>query len=198
MTKYSKILAGLFAVAIIWSAIGPTSYQDWALEIIPAIIAIPVVVYVGRRYALSAFSYTLIFIYLMLPVIQAHFGVAHVPFGKMIGEWMHSPRNMFDRVTHFAFGFLLGYPLYELFKQGRFKNSFLNYYLVFATIMAFSAVYEIIEWSVHFMTSRQVTNLFVAAQQDLWDSSEDMAMALFGLVIALSAIFLWERKRRKP
>ena len=188
MKKYHIILLIIFIIAVIMSAISPSNEGNWWLEILPAIVALPLVFFLGKKFKLSHFSYTLILIYLILPIIQAHYGVAHVPIGEMLGEWFNSERNMFDRVTHFAFGFLLTYPLFEITKQSFSKNIFMHYFFPFLLIMGFSGVYEIAEWIVHESVSAQLSYLFVAAQQDLFDPARDMFMALVGYIVVMIGV----------
>jgi putative membrane protein len=72
MRNYLKILLAIFIAGIIWSATKPLSKEDWFLEMLPVILALPVLFYLGKKYKISNFSYTLIFLYLDMLVIQAH------------------------------------------------------------------------------------------------------------------------------
>ncbi len=127
--------------------------------------------------------------------MQAHFGVAYVPFGFKLGELWGTTRNMFDRLTHLAFGLLWTYPLYEIFRQSIGKRNFLNYLIPGAVLMGFASIYEIIEWVVGKYAGPNLAFLFVAAQQDIYDAAKDMAMTLWGVVVALFIIFIVIRIR---
>ena len=198
MTRYQKILVGIFGLTIIWSALSPASGADWFLEIAPVFLVFPVVVYLGRKFTLSNLSYTLILIYLILPIVQAHYGVASVPFGFTLAKWEGIiGRNMFDRLTHFSFGLFWFYPLYELFKQSIGTRPFLNYFIPTSVILAFSSVYEVIELIVRQMASERLSFLFIAAQADFWDTSKDMANTLEGVAVALVMVYCIERYRFK-
>ncbi len=186
---YQKTLAAVFALLIILSAIHPASHSDWWLEILPVFLSIPIIYFLGRKFAFSGFTYTLLAVYLVLPIAQAHYGVAKVPFGFTIGHFLGASRNMFDRLEHFSFGLFVAYPLFEIFRKDIRRQPFLNYFLPFTVIMGVSAVYEIVEWLVHEFATARLSFLFVAAQADFWDTAEDMAMALWGTLIALAIVF---------
>jgi len=196
MNTYRKILLALFIIAVGLSAISPESYGNWFLEISPVFIALPFIVYLGRRFGFSDISYTLIFLYLLLPIIQAHYGVANVPFGFVLADWQNiDNRNMFDRLTHFSFGLLLYYPLLEVFKKSIAHHNFLKYFVPASVIMAFAAFYEVIELIVRQLASPHLAFLFIAAQADFWDTSKDIANTLEGLAIALAVTLIAAKVR---
>ncbi len=219
MTKYQKILSVIFIAAVIWSAIKPLSGVDWLLEISPVLVAIPLLIILGRIFRISNFSYTLILIYMLMPIVQAHYGVAHVPWGFGLGQWLNSPeRNMFDRVTHFSFGLLWFYPLYEIIRQSipdkvpsskvgivRKKSMvpngtrFLNFFIPFSVLMAFASLYEIIEWAVAIFSGPNLAFLFIGAQQDAFDSQKDMACTLAGALVTIIATYwILHMRRSRP
>ncbi len=186
---YQKALAVVFTILVLASAIHPASSPDWWLEILPVFLAVPIIYLLGRKFFFSGFMYTLLAAYLLLPIAQAHYGVAKVPLGNVISHFLGVERNMFDRLEHFSFGLLCAYPLFAIFRRIDGKRPFLDYFLPFSVIMGLSAVYEIVEWIVHEFANPRLSFLFVAAQADLWDSTEDLAMALWGTLIALGVIF---------
>ena len=113
MTNYRWFLLFIFIATVIWSAINPQSRIDWFLEALPVLIAAPVIILIARHFKLSDISYTLITIYMVLPLISSHYSVVGVSFGQWIGSLLHTTRNMYDLVTHFAFGVLWFYPIRE-------------------------------------------------------------------------------------
>lgn len=198
MNNYKKILLSVFVVAVGLSAISPLAFGDWLLEILPVFIAAPIIVYLGRRFGFSDVSYTLIFLYMMLPVVQAHYGVANVPFGFTLAKWEHiTNRNMFDRLTHFSFGLLLFYPLLEVFRKGIIGHKFLIYFVPASVIMALASVYEVAELIVRQLASARLSVLFVAAQADFWDTAKDIANTLEGVAIAIIIALIVETCRKR-
>lgn len=198
---YISALGAVIGISIIVSSVHPLSNGDWWLEILPVFIAIPIIYFLGKIYKLSLFSYTLLAIYLLMPIAQAHYGVANVPLGWRISEVLGSARNMFDRLEHFSFGLLCVYPMFEICKKEfTAKRIYLTYFVPFALVMTISAVYEVIEWIVHIFATERLAFLFVAAQADLWDATEDMAVAMWGALIALGIIFTvsqFEKRRQR-
>ncbi len=97
---------------------------------------------------------------------------------------------MYDRLVHFSFGFLLAYPIREIFMRVAKIKGFWSYYFPFDVAAAFSACYEIIEW----LTARNVDAsaglAFLGAQGDIWDAQKDMLMAIIGAIIAMIIIAL--------
>ncbi len=197
MKKYRKFFLTVFLFSILLSAIHVESFSDWLLEISPVLLGIPLIWYLGKKFKLSDISYVCIGVYLVLPILQAHYGVAHVPFGFTIGKWMGVSRNMFDRLTHFSFGFLITYPLFEIMQQKIGKFRYFNFWMSASMIMGVSAIYEVFEWSARQFMSDRLSFLFIAAQADFWDTSKDLAMAFAGvigsLVIMIIAVKLHEK-----
>ena len=114
MNKYKWIFSGAFIVALIWSGINPPAGNaDWLLENIPIFVAIIAFIFLARFIKMSDFSYTLIIIYLVFPLLTSHYGVSGVPFGNEVSHFLGFSRNMYDRLTHFLFGLLWFYPIYE-------------------------------------------------------------------------------------
>lgn len=190
MTTYLKLLIGIFIVFVIWSAIRPLSDDNWLLEMLPVIVALPPMIYLGLRYKLSHLSYTLIFFYVLMLVIQAHYGVGYVPIGLKLAPLFGTERNVFDRLTHLFSGLLWFYPLFEITKQSVGKRNFLDYMIPSAIIMGLGAIYEIAEWLAFEFSGPRLSFLFIGAQDDFYDTPKDLAMSLIGVIIAGSLVYL--------
>ena len=200
MNRYKTILLIIFAVALIWSGINPPAGRaDWLLENSPIFLAIFAFIFLARYIKLSDLSYTFIAVYLMFPLVAAHFGVTGVSIGNTIAQIIGTTRNMYDRLTHFIFGFLLFYPIQELvmfFKNDR-SESIWNYYVPFETILAFSCLYEIFEWLAAITVNPVLAASFYGSQGDIFDTPEDMANAAIGALCAMLIIFLYRRYAKK-
>ncbi len=190
MTKYKLFLLLSFVVVWIWAAINPLFPHDWLLENYLVFIFVPIIIITGRWLKLSNVSYTLITIFMILHVIGSHYTYAEVPFGVTLQDWFNPSRNMYDRLVHFSFGFLLAYPIREVFIRLSKVKGFWAYYFPFDLTAAFSASYEIIEW----ITARNVDPVaglaFLGSQGDIWDAQKDMAMAMIGAALAMLVIFI--------
>ncbi len=190
MTKYKLSLLLIFILVWIWAAINPSYRHDWLLENYLVFIFVPLILIGGYYFRLSNVSYTLITIFMVLHVIGSHYTYAEVPFGYTLQNWFGENRNMYDRLVHFSFGFLLAYPVREVFMRLSKVKGFWAYYFPLDLVLAFSAVYEIIEW----LTARNVDAAaglaFLGSQGDIWDTQKDMLMAGIGALIAMIIIFI--------
>ena len=194
MTRYQKVLALALAAVFIWSAVHPQSQSDWFLENIPILLAVVPLCLMGRHFKLSNISYTLIVLYLVLPLIGSHFGVAGVPFGYTLGHIVHSDRNMYDRLVHFSFGFLWAYPIREIYIKLTQTKGFWSYYVPFDIVLSFSAIYEIFEWAIGVSVNPALGADFLGAQGDFFDTSKDMAVAGTGALAAMIIIYFINRR----
>ena len=129
MTKYHWFLIVAFLAVWVWAAINPVYPHDWLLENYLVFIFVPIVLLLGYYFKLSKVSYTLITIFLILHVIGSHYTYAHVPFGFTLQDWLGESRNMYDRLVHFSSGFLIFYPVREVFMRLAKAKGFWSYLL---------------------------------------------------------------------
>jgi putative membrane protein len=100
-----------FVAVWTWAAIEPFSPEDWLLENYLVFLFLPLILLLGHYFELSKVSYTLIALFGILHVIGSHYTYSLVPFGYILQRWFGAERNMYDRMVHFAFGFLMGVSL---------------------------------------------------------------------------------------
>jgi len=197
MSRYKISLILVFLIFWVWAAIKPTYPHDWLLENYLVFIFVPLILIMGRYFRLSNVSYTLITIFMVLHVIGSHYTYSEVPFGFKLQEWFGSKRNMYDRLVHFSFGFLVAYPVREVFMRLSKAKGFWSYYFPLDLVGASSAVYEIIEW----LTARNVDTAaglaFLGSQGDIWDAQKDMFLAIVGATVAMLIIFIINWKLNK-
>ncbi len=188
MTKYRWFLLAAFVAVWIWAAINPIHPDDWLLENYLVFIFVPIIFIVGRWFKLSNISYTLITLFMIMHVVGSHYTYAEVPFGETLKLWLGAERNMYDRLVHFSYGFLLAYPMREVFMRVGHAKGFWSYFWPIDITLSFSAIYEIIEW----ITARNVDAsaglAFLGAQGDIWDAQKDMLCAGVGAAIAMVII----------
>jgi putative membrane protein len=190
MTRYKLFLLLAFFAVWLWAAIHPLDIEGWFLENILVIIFVPLIILMGRYLKLSDTSYTLITIFMILHVIGSHYTYAEVPFGFTLQDWFHQPRNMYDRVVHFSFGFLLAYPAREVFVRLSRVGGFWAYYFPLDLVGFLSAVYEIIEWITARLVDPAAGLAFLGTQGDVWDAQKDMFLAICGATLAMLIIFI--------
>jgi putative membrane protein len=192
---YFLILSALYAVFWILLAIGPHDRSDWALENVLIVVAAVALFFSYKSLLLSRISYTLIFAFLALHALGAHWTYSHVPydqlfrtvFGYSFDELMGWRRNQYDRIVHFAYGLLLAYPIRELFLRIAEVKGFWGYFLPVVLTMATSMFYELVEWGAAETFASEVGMVFVGAQGDVWDAQKDMCLATLGALIAMGA-----------
>lgn len=190
MTRYQMALLATFAIAWVWLAIEPLDRGAWLLENLLVVAFVPVVLVMGRYFRLSDVSYTFITAFLILHLIGAHWTYGQVPFGFTIGDWFGSDRNMYDRLLHFLFGFLMAYPIREMFLRVTGARGFWGYYFPLDIILSFSAMYEILEWVAVIVVDSSAGTLFLASQGDVFDAAKDMGAAFLGGLIAMLIVLI--------
>src|SRR3954454_1795901 len=174
--RYPRVLLILFLLFAGAWAIHPVDVKDWMLENALTAIFVVVLIVTYKRFPLSNISYTLIFIFLCLHTIGAHYTYSLVPynewtrklFGSPLNEWFGFKRNHFDRLVHFTFGFLLAYPIRELFMRVARARGVWSYYLPLDLTMSFSMLYELIEWGCAVAFGGELALAYVGAQGDPW------------------------------
>jgi putative membrane protein len=184
-------MAAAFALA----AFRPDTVFDWALENALVVCFLLGLIVSYRKLPLSDLSYLCIFAYLVLHEWGAHYKYSDVPLGEWMKVWLHTQRNHYDRVAHFAYGLLCSYPMQEAFIRSAKVGGPWRYYLPIEATMACSAVYEIMEAGMASILSPQRGEEFVGMQGDIWDSQEDMLMAGLGSVVAMICVYQFRKRR---
>lgn len=194
MHTYVSALAAVLAILWIALAFEPFDRKDWLLENALVVIAIAVLAMTYRSFPLSRTSYTLIFLFLCLHTVGAHYTYAQVPYddwwqsltGSTFNELVGWERNNFDRVVHFSYGLLLAYPIRELFLRVAGVRGFWGYFLPLDLTMSTSMLYELIEWMAAEFFGGELGMAYLGTQGDVWDAHKDMALASLGALIAMS------------
>ena len=197
--RFVQALAGAYLGVWALAAIAPYDRSDWLLENLLVFAVVPALVATHRRFAFSNFSYLLIAVFLSLHAVGAHYTYSLTPFGDALAATFGLPRNPYDRLVHFSFGLLLGYPLRELGRRVLHLRGGWSYAVpVFATLF-FSAGYEIVEsWTAR-IVDPALGQAYLGTQGDEWDAQKDMALALAGALLASAATALYRRRTgREP
>lgn len=189
MKKYHWFLIIIFIIVWVWAAINPIFPRDWLLENYLIFLFVPIILIIGRYFKLSKVSYTLLTLFLILHIVGSHYTYEHVPFGYTLQEWFGENRNMYDRLVHFSCGFLLFYPIREMFIRLAKVRGLWSYIFPIDLLGSFSAIYEIIEWQAAKNVDPLSGLAFLGSQGDIWDAQKDMFMALIGACIAALIIF---------
>lgn len=186
--KYLSSLIVAFVAMWVWAAIKPLHPRDWLLENLLVFAGVPLIIASGVYFRLSKLSYTLITLFMVMHVIGSHYTYAEVPFGDTLQQWFGSERNMYDRLVHFCYGFLLAYPVREVFLRLARVKGFWGYFLPVDLTLAMSAIYEIIEWLVAARVEPSAGMAFLGTQGDVWDAQKDMLLAGLGAILTMSVV----------
>src|SRR3982750_1058981 len=196
--RYPATLLVLFLLFAAAWAIHPSDVKDWALENALTAAGLIFLIATYRWFPLSNISYTLIFIFMCLHTIGAHYTYSLVPyndwtkkiFGSPLNSWFGFQRNHFDRLVHFCFGFLLAYPIREIFCRVAGARGVWGYYLPLDLTMSFSMLYELIEWGTAEAFGGDLGQAYLGTQGDVWDAQKDMAIASLGALISMTVVAL--------
>jgi putative membrane protein len=182
------LLLVLALVALGASGIEPTDRLTWLLEVSPVMIGVAIVVPTYRRFPLSHLLYTFLFVHSVILVVGGHYTYAHVPAGLWLQDLFDLSRNHYDRLGHFAQGFIPALLAREILKRcSPLGQSRWLPFLVVCVCLAFSAFYELIEWWVS-LALGQAAGEFLGTQGDVWDTQWDMFLALVGACVSLIAL----------
>lgn len=191
MSRNKWVSIGLliwYVVVSVWMAQAPVDPQFWLLaSILPAVFVL-VLIATHRVFPLSHASYTLITVFLTLHTVGVHYTYAEVPVGTWLQQALDLNRNHFDRIVHFSFGFLLAYPMEELFRLSGGVRGWLVYYLPVMTVLGLSGLWEIIESWVAGAVHPELGITYLGSQGDIWDAQKDMAAALYGALLCVAVL----------
>jgi putative membrane protein len=185
------VLLGGFTVVLAWSAIHPHDYFTWALEVFPAFLGLAALAITFRRFQFTTLVYSLIMVHAWILFVGGHYTYAEVPLFNWIRDHFHLARNDFDRVGHFAQGFVPALIAREILLRKKIvlRRGWL-FYIVLSICLAISAAYELLEWRVA-VASGSAADAFLGTQGDPWDTQEDMATAIVGALTALIFFARW-------
>jgi putative membrane protein len=201
VSKFARIPRGRFVttlgialtVVIAWSLIGAHELSTWLVEnaLVPGLLLVLMATY--RRFPLSRVSYTLMFSFLVIHEIGAHWTYSHVPynewwhaiFGVTLNDWLGLERNHFDRLVHFSYGLLFAYPIRELFLRVANVKGFWGYFLPLDLAISTSTLFELFEWIAAVMVNADVGTAYLGMQGDVWDAQKDITCASCGALLAM-------------
>ncbi len=188
----------LFFTVLVWSGIDPKDQFTWFLEVVPALIGFILIVLTYKKFPLTSLLYTLILIHMIILMVGGHYTYAEVPLFDWIKDVLHQSRNNYDKVGHFAQGFIPAILAREILIRKEILSGsklWLNY-IVVSIVLAFSAFYELVEWWVALATGEDA-EAFLGTQGYMWDTQSDMMFALIGAVVALLLLSRFHDKQLK-
>lgn len=184
-----------FFLVLGWSAIQPKEYFTWFLEVFPALIGLGVLAFTYRKFKFTNLVYGLILVHCIILMVGGHYTYAEVPLGDWAREAFGMERNNYDKVGHFAQGFIPAMIIREIFIRFKvvFRKSWRSF-LIVCVCMAISAVYELLEWFVAEVSGTDA-EAFLGSQGYVWDTQSDMVYATVGAILALLLLSKWHTKQ---
>ena len=178
------ILLGVGTALLVLSGIAPKDRYTWILEVAPAIAAAVILAATYRRFPLTPLAYRLIFLHACILMAGGHYTYAEVPLGFWVRDLLGLGRNHYDRLGHFAQGFVPAIVAREiLIRRTPLKSGGWTFFLVTCVCLAISAFYEFIEWWTA-LASGSAAEAFLGTQGDVWDTQWDMFVCLIGALVA--------------
>ena len=183
-----KILLGMFGATLLWSVVHPKDLFTWFLEVIPALIGVVLVIVTYNRFRLTTLVYTLLCFHSIILMIGGHYTYAEMPLFNWLRDEFGLARNYYDRVGHFAQGFVPAIVAREIIiKTTPLRSGKMFFFIVVSICLAISAMYEFFEWWVALAVGENA-DAFLATQGDVWDTQWDMFLAMCGAIISLALL----------
>jgi len=188
----------IFFACLAWSAVSPHDRVTWWLEVLPALLGLAVLAYTFQRFPLTPLLYLLILAHSVILMVGGHYTYAEVPLGDWFQGLTGGDRNNYDKLGHFAQGFVPAIIAREvLHRNGVVKNGAWLFFVVLCVCLAFSAFYELLEWTAA-IVSDEGAQAFLGTQGYEWDTQSDMAWAFSGALLALLTLSpLHDRQMRE-
>ena len=177
-------VAALLAL-LVWSGVVAKDRATWLMEVMPVMLALPLMMASYRRMPLTSLLYFLIFAHACVLMLGGAYTYARVPLGFQLAEWLHLERNPYDRIGHLFQGFVPVMVAREILLRGAYvRGRRMLHFLCVAIVLAISASYELIEWAAAMILGLGAEQ-FLGTQGDVWDTQWDMFCALLGASAAL-------------
>ena len=183
MTLRASLLLAVLA-ALVASGVAPYDRGVWWAEVMPVLIAVPILVASARRFPLTPLTYGLVAFFSLILTLGGAYTYARVPIGFVVQDWFELARNPYDRFGHFFQGVtpaILGREL--LLRTSPLRPGKWLFFLVTLSCLGISALYELVEWAAAELWAGGAVE-FVGMQGDVWDAQADMLMAVMGAMLA--------------
>ena len=180
--SHAPVLFIVFSVFWLLLAINPLYREVWLVENLILIVCVAYLLHSYKKYPFSNRAYWMIFIFCILQTIGAHYTYAEVPLGFWVADWLDIERNHYDRLVHFAFGFLVILPFKEvMIRKVVFSTRAIEVFTLVMLFIGISGSYEVVEsWYAILYEQDKASDMFLGSQGDIWDAEKDMALAGLG------------------
>lgn len=197
MASYRLLVALLAMVlaALAWSGIAPHDRLTWLMEVLPVMIAVPLLLATRQRFPLTTLLYVLIALHALVLILGGAYTYARVPLGFWVAEAFDLQRNPYDKLGHFFQGLVPALAAREILLRGAWvRGRRMLGFLVVCVALAISAGYELVEWAAALVMD-QDAEAFLGTQGDPWDTQSDMFLALLGALATLALLAPWQDRQ---
>jgi putative membrane protein len=199
--RLNAALAAIVIAALIVSGLAPYDRLTWLMEVLPAMIALPLIAATRKSYPLTTLLTVLIALHCLVLIGGGAYTYARVPVGFWLQDLLGTARNPYDKIGHLMQGFVPAMVAREILLRGDYvRGRWMAGFLCICVAMAISAAYELIEWAAA-VALGQGADEFLGTQGDVWDTQSDMWMALIGSSTAIVLLSRWHDRqlaRLKP
>jgi putative membrane protein len=194
--RRAVIWLGVLVLGLLtWSGVHPYERSTWWMETAPIFIAAPVLVLSARRFPLTTLLYVLIALHAVILLVGGAYTYARVPLGFWVQDAFHLSRNPYDKLGHFAQGFVPALVAREIFiRLGIVRPGRWPAVLGIAIALSVSLIYELVEWGAA-VAMGQGADAFLGTQGDVWDTQSDMGMAFLGASVAMLLFTRWQDRQ---
>ncbi|MGD8380331.1 MAG: DUF2238 domain-containing protein, partial [Gammaproteobacteria bacterium] len=141
------VIAVLAFLGLVISGIAPSDRLTWLLEVFPVIVGLVVLAWVYPKFRFTNLAYRLMLVHAAILMLGGHYTYAQVPLGFWMERTFDFTRNHYDRIGHFAQGFVPAVLTREVLlrrsplKPGKWLN-----FLTVCVCLSISVGYEFLEW----------------------------------------------------
>lgn len=189
------LATALVLPVLVWSGWQPHDRLTWLMEVMPVLIAWPLLWCTRRRFELTALLYFWIALHAVVLMVGGAWAYARVPLGFDIAQWLGLQRNPYDKIGHLMQGWVPALVAREILVRGAWvRGRKMLAFIVVCIVLAISAAYELVEWAAALMLG-QGADEFLGTQGDPWDTQSDMFCALLGSIAAQLLLARWQDRQ---
>jgi putative membrane protein len=185
---FPAVLLAAFVLWFVALGIAPSFREDWLLENLLVLGAVPTLVWAYSRLRFSNGVYLALFVFFCLHEVGAHYTYSLVPYREWIPALAGTERNHYDRLVHFAYGLLVTPALFEVFRAYSPGRAAWRWLLPATAMFGHSVIYELVEWAAAEIFGGDLGVAYLGTQGDPWDAQKDMTLAALGTVLSLCGI----------
>jgi putative membrane protein len=187
-----KLFIAISVGFLIVSGVHPHDRFTWLLEVSWVMVGLAALGYIGYKgIPLSTPLKIALFIHSLILIYGGWYTYELTPLGDAVSAVFGFDRNHYDRAGHFAQGLFPAILYREVLVRAKaVAEKWWRELFVFALAMAFSALFEIIEF-LSALAFGAASNAYLGSQGDIWDAQWDMIYCGLGALICIVFFSKW-------